>query len=188
MGGSPASVTLTTGYSFASPNPRLPTFNLPTFNVVAAMREGVFQDDVPPSQKPKRSFPIVPAPAAGTTPTDDRPVLYDSSADVQADNLPAPRLQAADGSDDAAWMEVETAWAGADDYVGGVIAGAICAGFGWTTPVANLGPAAAKAGDPVTVGSTGSVPVVLNGVAPAQVVKNFEEFYVDVPFMCLADG
>lgn len=151
------------------------------------MREGVFQDNVPPSQKPKRSFPIVPLPPDGTAPTDDRPVIYNSSSDVQSDCLPSPKLQI-DGSDDAAWAEVEAAWADAEDYVGVVIATAFCNAFGWTKPTTNAGPSPTNAGDPVAVGSTASAPVVLNGAKPTELVNNFEQYYLNAPFVCVADS
>jgi hypothetical protein len=141
------------------------------------MEEGVFQDGLPKSRIDKS--PLVPA-----GDVDERPELH-ATAPVQSSDLPAVKVHNPDGTDaDQVWSNLQAAWNGVGDNVVQVMADSMTAFFGWSTPSTQSVPATSTLPPPPkvpVVGVAGLPPRNLVGVKPAEVIKDLDQYYLNVP-------
>ncbi len=122
----------TAGFTFTTPNPRIPDQNLPRFNALQAMQQPVLELDETPGLPPS-----APAQDGGLAP-DSRP--------------------AAPATPDQMWSDAETAWAAADEGVSQFLADSMVALFGWAVvvPAVDSSAAASAGGSSTGTAATGT--------------------------------
>ncbi|KAF2465819.1 uncharacterized protein BDR25DRAFT_378525 [Lindgomyces ingoldianus] len=172
---SDATVDHLVGFTFRSPDPKLPSWSFPEFNALAAMQEGVFQDDGDPLDKPVRKNALL-GPATGI---DERPKLKPTPPS-QTTDLPdakKPDIWVEDKSlVDGGFLdvgpsfdEVEGVWQAVDEEATQLVADAWGDVMGWWG-----------------VEVPGSAGSSLSGKKPTYLIgraETFEVFYLEAPWL-----
>ena len=177
--GTKGTIDHTAGFSFTTPNPRVPDQNLPRFNALQAMQQSVLELAETPALPP-------------SAPTQD--------AGLAPSARPAAPAQK--------WTDAKAAWTAADDGVSKFLADSMVALFGWSVavPVADAsassstdgssggGAALATTGTStggattgrqaaVGVGTLRSVPVQLQAARPTGLIGGFADAYMGCPYL-----
>ena len=176
----PTTRPLLTGFTFASPKPRIPSENIPEFNAVLAMSEGVFQDGGDPNPT-KRARPLLPP---NPDNVDERPNLPPTPPEQDV-GRPAAR-----GKDP--WGEVVEAWTEADDGKAQGLVDAWAGLFGWgvKAPDVESDDESGDEGDAAVVKATTATPtsnISIDAVAGSQ-AQVFEPLTVGKPKKILGIG
>jgi hypothetical protein len=172
-GGADPTIPHIAAYSFLSPDPRLPSpeHNLPTFNAIAAMREGIFQDGQPKTRND--AHPLL-DPKVNPADKDERPIMI-PSAPIQTACLAVERDPKSD--DETRLANLNQLWTNTDPRVPRLLADVWTDMFGWV---------GTQDVDPVAAGKVGmraKMPINLNNAKPVGLLSDIDIAFLDVPFL-----